>query len=141
MRLTKALYGTLQAALLFWEELSQFLIENLGFRANPYDQCVVNKTINGKQCTILWHVDDLKISHVDKSVLEWVISKLTEKYGRETPLSVQRGRIHEYLGMTIDFTTTSKVKFTMDDYITRLLDEAPADMSGTVTTPAANYLF
>ena len=59
--LNKALYGTLQAALLFWHNLSGFLIEKLGFEANPHDFCVVNKTINGSQCTISWHVDDLKI--------------------------------------------------------------------------------
>jgi len=63
--LRKALYGTLQAALLFWRNLSSFLVDELGFRINPYDSCVANKVINGKQCTIGWHVDDLKISHVD----------------------------------------------------------------------------
>jgi hypothetical protein len=30
--------------------------------------------INGAQCTILWHVDDLKISHVDKAVVEKMLS-------------------------------------------------------------------
>jgi hypothetical protein len=64
VELQKALYGTLQAALLFWENLSSFLIDELGFTANPYDKCVVNKMIKGKQCTIIWHVDDLKLSHV-----------------------------------------------------------------------------
>ena len=88
LKLTKALYGTVQAAMLFWEELSRFLINDLGFIANPYDQCVVNKMINGNQCTVLWHVDDLKISHIDKHVLEDVISKLNHKYGRETPMTV-----------------------------------------------------
>lgn len=34
--LKKALYGTLQVALLFWEDLSTFLIEELGFTINPY---------------------------------------------------------------------------------------------------------
>ena len=58
--LSKALYGTLQAALLFWKNLSGFLINELGFVVNPYDWCVVNKIINGKQCTVGWHVDDLK---------------------------------------------------------------------------------
>ena len=41
--LNKALYGMLQATLLFWRNLSGFLIEKLGFEANPYDFCVVNK--------------------------------------------------------------------------------------------------
>jgi Reverse transcriptase (RNA-dependent DNA polymerase) len=60
VQLKKALCGTLQAALLFWRDLSSKLT-NLGFRLNPYDSCVANKTINGKQCTVLWHVDDFKI--------------------------------------------------------------------------------
>ena len=46
--LSKALYGTLQAALLFWKNLSSFLVDELGFTVNPYDWCVVNKIINGK---------------------------------------------------------------------------------------------
>jgi Reverse transcriptase (RNA-dependent DNA polymerase) len=51
--LNKALYGTVQASLLFWRRLSTFLIEDLGFDRNPYDWCVVNKVIDDKQCTML----------------------------------------------------------------------------------------
>ena len=86
VKLKKALYGTLQAALLFWENLSGYLVEELGFIKNPYDGCVVNKAIDGKQCTIIWHVDDLKLSHVKQAVLEGIIKRLNEKYGKETPL-------------------------------------------------------
>jgi len=63
VRLTKALYGTLQAALLFWKDLSGYLISE-GYELNPYDSCVANKIVNGTQCTVLWHVDDLKLLHV-----------------------------------------------------------------------------
>jgi hypothetical protein len=55
VQLKKALYGTLQASLLFWKDLSGKL-RKWGFEVNPYDWCVANKTINGKQCTMLWHV-------------------------------------------------------------------------------------
>jgi hypothetical protein len=61
--LTKAFYGTLQAALLFWQNLSSQLQE-WGFEINPYDFCVANKVIAGKQCTIIWHVDNLKRSRM-----------------------------------------------------------------------------
>ena len=64
VKLRKALYGMLQAALLFWRLLSDTLM-GWGFKLNEYDKCVTNKIINGKQCTIIWHVDDLKISHVE----------------------------------------------------------------------------
>ena len=57
MKLKNALYGTLQVALLFWQLLSNMLI-CWGFTINLYDQCVANKQINGKKCTIIWHVDN-----------------------------------------------------------------------------------
>ena len=52
VKLKKALYGTLQAALLFWKNLTTTLIE-WGFTINPYDWYVANKTVNGKQQTIV----------------------------------------------------------------------------------------
>ena len=45
-KLSKALYGILQAALLFWKDLSSFLRHKLDFIANSYNKCVVNKEIN-----------------------------------------------------------------------------------------------
>jgi len=80
VQLKKALYGTLQAALLLWKLLSETLQE-WGFVLNPYDKCMANENIECKQCRILWHVDDLKISHVDKDVVEGKLKKLNEKFG------------------------------------------------------------
>jgi len=91
VRLKKALYGMLQAALLFWQLLSDTLV-SWGFTINPYDQCVANKQIDGKQCTIVWHVDDLKISHVSKDVVEGIIAPLNKKFGKESPLTISRGK-------------------------------------------------
>jgi len=113
VELAKALYGTLQAALLFWENLSKFLVEELGFELNPYDKCVANKIIDGSQCTVLWHVDDLKLSHLKEKVLDMIIAKLEERYGQEKELSITRGKIHDYLGMTIDYSEPGKVQFKM----------------------------
>ena len=41
VRLSKALYGMLRAALLFYKRLRSDL-ENMGFEVNPYDPCVAN---------------------------------------------------------------------------------------------------
>jgi hypothetical protein len=142
VKLKKALYGTLQAALLFWRNLSGFLMEH-GFELNPYDECVANKIVNGTQCTIVWHVDDLKIAHVDPQVVSNVIKLLQQKYGTvDAPLTVCHGMTHDYLGMTLDYTVPGKVMINMDHYVNELLDEVPADMrNGTSTTPAAAYLY
>ena len=64
--LQKALYGIMQAALLFYNKLVKDLLE-YGFVLNNYDCCVANKMINGHQMTIIWHVDDLMISHREPS--------------------------------------------------------------------------
>ena len=94
-------------ALLFWRLLSDTLIE-WGFKSNEYDKCVANKTINGKQCTILWHVDDLKISHIDPKVVNDVIKKLKAKFGQQSPLVTSQGKTIEYLGMRIDYMERGK---------------------------------
>lgn len=59
----KALYGMLIASLLWYSKFKKNL-EGLGFEFNPYDPCVANKIVNGKQHTIRFHVDDLMCSHV-----------------------------------------------------------------------------
>ena len=138
--MTKALYGTLRAALLFWLDLTGNL-KRWGFVANPYDHCVMNKTIEGSQCTIIWHVDDLKISHVNPDVVTAIISLLQGVYGKTVPLTETRGTKHDYLGMQIDFSTKGKVKFLMEEYITNILSTAPSDFDGESATPAAAHLF
>jgi Reverse transcriptase (RNA-dependent DNA polymerase) len=109
VKLKKALYGTLKVALLFWNHLSAKL-ESWGFVANPYDSCIINKIINGTQCTILWHVDNLKISHIDPNVVISVINQLLDEFCKEALLTVNRGKTHEYLGMTLDYMLPRKVQ-------------------------------
>jgi Reverse transcriptase (RNA-dependent DNA polymerase) len=140
VQLIKALYGTLKAAMLFWKKLTETLV-GWGFEVNPYDWCVANKIVNGSQCTIVWHVDDLKISHKDEKVVSDVIKQLQGEFGKEAPLTVNRGKIHDYLGMTLDFSEEGKLKVLMVDYIKGMLDELPSDMDGTVVNPAASDLF
>ena len=82
---------------------------------------MANKTVDGNQLTITWHVDDLKISHLDTKVVTKIIAKLNDKYGKEAtgkevPLTVTRGKIHDYLGMILDFSEEGKVKVDMRKY-------------------------
>ena len=71
-----------------------------------------------------------------------MISKLELRYGKEAPLSITRGYIHEYLGMKIDFSEKGKVKFSMPEYIDRMIEDTPDELlKGPASTPAANHLF
>ena len=140
VELIKALYGTLHAALIFWRKMTSKLIE-WGFTINPYDWCVANKQIDGQQCTLVWHVDDMKISHGDSRVVDRIIKMLEAEFGKEAPLTICRGKIHDYLGMTLDFSIDGKVQISMEDYIRAMLAELPEDMAGMATAPAAEHLF
>jgi len=97
--------------------------------------------INGNKCTILWHIGDLKISHINKHVVSEIITLLEKEFGKEAPLTMNRGKVHQYLGMTIDFSTPGKVIFSMFDYVQNMLDALPVDMSGEAVTPASLFLF
>jgi len=49
---------------------------SMGFVVNAYDKCISNKGIGGRQCTILWQVDDIKVFHVDSQVVSEVLGEL-----------------------------------------------------------------
>jgi hypothetical protein len=97
--------------------------------------------IEGKQCPIQFHVDDLKMSHVKQSVLDGIIDKLNAEFGTLKKLAASYGDIHEYLRMTIDYSVDGVVKFTMYDYLEDILLEAPSDMDGGSATVASDHLF
>jgi hypothetical protein len=91
---------------------------------------------------MLWHVDDIKISHEDPEVVSQMIELLKGAYGKEAPLIITRGKIYEYLGITIDYSTLDKVRITMLlQYIRDMLEEMPEEWTGETATPAANQLF
>ena len=62
----------------------------------------MNKITENKKCTILWHVDDLKTSHVDPALVSSVLADIDAEYGKISKMTITRGKLHKYLGMTID---------------------------------------
>ena len=91
--------------------------------------------------TVVWHVDDLKVSHMDAKEVEKFIKQMEETFGEDTPLSVSHEKIHDYLGMTLDFCNKGKVQIDMEHYIDMMLQDAPKDMEGVSNMPAAAHLF
>ena len=52
----------------------------MDFKLNPCDLYVVNKIINGKQCMIIWYVDDNKVSYVEAKVVDLIMKKTKKKF-------------------------------------------------------------
>jgi hypothetical protein len=82
---------------------------------------VANKTIDGTQCTILWHVDNLKITHIKQEVIEELVTLLNNWYGKLDPLTATQGNVHNYLETTLDYSVPGQVSIQMDDYVRDLL--------------------
>jgi hypothetical protein len=137
LQLLKALYGCIRSAML-WYELFAGTLKGMGFVLNPYDLCVANKIIDGKQCTIAWYVDDLKVSHMKRSVVTNILNTIESKFGT---LQITRGRRHTYLGMDIIFKQNGTVEIQMKDYIKEAIEASLEDVSKSVSTPAQRTLF
>ena len=138
VKLQKALYGLMRSALLFYRRLVKDL-EGNGFVINPYDPCIANKMVNGTQMMVCWHVDDLKVSHKDDAELTKFGEWLNQTYG--VKVASHRGDKHEYLGMTLDYSSVGKVKVLMVDYIKQIISEFPEVIDKNKITPAADWLY
>ena len=81
-------------------------------------------------------MDDIKITCADPLGVEETITALTNRY---KTITVKRGMVHSYLGMTFDYSTPGKVRITMSKYVMSMLDEY--HVTGSAATPASSNLF
>jgi hypothetical protein len=52
-------------------------------------------------------------------------------------MHVSRGLVHEYLGMSLDYTVKGEVKITMVDYLEGVIGDFPEVIDGTAPTTAS----
>ncbi len=69
MECLNAVYGTMVAALLYYKKFVKSLVKQ-GFKLNPYDGCVINKIVKGKQIT-LWFM--LMTASFPTSIKKWLM--------------------------------------------------------------------
>jgi Reverse transcriptase (RNA-dependent DNA polymerase) len=137
LRLKKALYGTIEAAKLWYQTLSEYLART-GFTANLQDPCVFNKYTKGYQVTITLHVDDLMISCANKLCLEDILQGLQKEYKK---INVQEGPKVDYLGMIFDYSEPGAVSISMGSMISELLQAIGICDQDKARTPANTDLF
>ena len=136
----KYIHGTMNAVLLLHKKLVKSF-KNWGLTMNLHDPCVWNKVDEGSQL-IIFHIDDLILAHSKPMITTKYIKLLDGIYGSKDPLTVTRGRIHEYLGMTIDFSMKVGVAITQYDFVKKMYKELHEDLKGAYrNTPATDFLF
>ena len=133
----RALYGCIESAKLWYDTITEKLL-NKGYIQNPYDKCIFNKwhKYEKVQSTIGIHVDDCFMSCKNNNVLESIIEWFTAEFEE---LTVTRGLIHQFTGMTMDFRESEKLIITMKKHITELINSS--GITGKSVSPADISLF
>jgi hypothetical protein len=135
VKLSKAMYGTLDAAKIWYDKLTGVL-KSMGFTPNEVDPCVMNKNIGGKQCTIMLYVDDLLVTCQDRSAIDEVTKQLQDafegdvKYSHDEDLS--------YLGMHLK-VKPGCITVSMEAYLDGVLKDL--GVNGYAASPATANLF
>jgi hypothetical protein len=127
-----ALYGTMVASLLYYRKFTKSLT-SVGFKINPYDPCV----------------DDCKLSHrncrANDNIIDWLHREYESIFEDGSgKMTVSRGRVHKYLGMTLDYTVHGRVNISMFDYVDEIInafDKAELKGGSTKSSAAPDDLF
>jgi hypothetical protein len=83
--------------------------------------------------TVIWHVDNLMISHTSNEAISQFPSSLKDIYGDN--LAENTGKVHDYLGMIFDFSDRDKVK------LTKVIADFPEEKIEKAATPDGDHLF
>ena len=81
-----------------------------------------------KQLTIMFHIDDLLISHDSSGIVTEYTKRLDAACGTQDQLADTRGKKHECLSMTMDFDVEDGVALTQCHYVKKLRNDVPADV-------------
>lgn len=96
LKLRKALYGIKQAARAWSQSLELFLFD-IGFIPSHADRSLFTVVNANLEIFILFYVDDILIFGTDKSQMEEIVNKVTEKY-----ITRRENSVDKYLGIIID---------------------------------------
>jgi hypothetical protein len=98
VRVDKAMYGLIQSARLWYNELTRYLCSK-GFKKCEADDCIlVKQMLNGQYLIAVLYVDDILVMGKVQEDRHWVRSILQAEYEK---ITVGEGPRMTYLGMTI----------------------------------------
>ena len=81
------------------------------------------KIVKGKQCTIPWHVDNPKVSHVDSDIISSFLADIDAEYGKIAKMTITWGKIRKYLSMTIDCYSPEKAILLIAYWFGKMINE------------------
>ena len=93
------LYRMMITSILYYK-MDKKDIESIRFEVNPYNVCVANRMVSGKQHAVTWHMDDVKTSRDVK--LGFFQPRFLQVFRRN--LNILNGLKKVFLGFPIFFS-------------------------------------
>jgi hypothetical protein len=137
VKLLRALYGTIQAAMLWYKLLRKIILE-YGFIQHVNDRCVFILKRKGVVFIVGFHVDDLLMVCKDKNLISHFIAYLLGKF---TNVTVHEGKEQTYLGMMIKMEEDGVISVSMDGYVASVLDMYNLPIDVKVNDPQSDDIF
>lgn len=108
--------------------------EDYGVEMSSYDMCMANReTSRGHQLSMLWHVDDLKISCKDKfKVMKLIGICIGYTERRWQYIKAEKGK---YLRMMLVFTESGMFQVDISEYVNKIPDDFQEEVSKESVTP------
>ena len=88
-------------------------------------------------------MNDCKLSHQDSKVNDEFINTLRDEYESvfedgSKIMKSSRVKLHDYLGMTLDYSVKGQVKITMLDYINEILEYLDKEEPKSISTKSSS---
>ena len=116
----------MMANIMYYQKFKKIL-ELEGYEFNIYKPCVAKNIIKNNQMTICFHAKKCKLSHKIPKVVGGGIEWLRQEYESifkdgSGAMSVRRGKIHQYIDMTLDYTVSGISIISIREYIDKMLN-------------------
>jgi len=136
VRVDKAMYGLIQSAKLWYDELTRLLMSK-GFKRSTVDECVLVKQMpDGEYIIVVLYVDDILVIGRGHEDCHWVKGVLEAEYKK---ITFEEGEKFTYLGMTI-VKKSNGFEISMKSYVEDIMKLYGKQLR-TCVTPAKSGLF
>ena len=85
--------------------------------------------MNKQQHTVWFHSNDVLSIHMDPEVNTKFGAWANETYGKLKPAELNHRKIHEFLGMTLDYSTKSKFHILQEHHVDNIVSSWTEEIS------------
>lgn len=118
LKVVKALYGCRQAPRFWYNTLSEYIVNGLGFIKNTLDPCLFHLNVGVNMFLIYIYVDDILIFGRDETIRMQIIEKIKSKFKCK-----HLGVVKRFLGVWIEFSDSfDKLELSQKEYCADILD-------------------